>query len=235
MWSDNQQVEEVSVYSVTSHPDFDFRMGDVVVKLPQAGATSIPSQWAGQILDIHSGKMKVCWVDKSMSLLGPEEIYPIDSDDEESEDTETYDVDYLMENENGLDFGDGDEGDEDSVNNYEEEDYVDEDEMVPEILEGNSIVSGIFETFSSLRWWAQDTNAVNNNYTPEEDLPTLPVQDQPVLPESGNAASNFPNFAVLEEVGEHHFANVNQQPPGRALSKRMITEWEMLKKSLPGM
>lgn len=77
-WLDNDTIEDVSAYSIAMHSTFDFRMGDIVLKLPpvhnlsseststkqktevDANANS-SSIWVGEIIGIHDGKLTVCW------------------------------------------------------------------------------------------------------------------------------------------------------------------------------
>lgn len=66
-WTDDNSIETVSVYSIAIHSTFDFRLGDIVLRLPsttsssQEKSPSSSSSWVGEIIGIHDGKLTVCW------------------------------------------------------------------------------------------------------------------------------------------------------------------------------
>jgi len=149
-------------------------------------------------------------VDKSVSVVAPFEVYAIESDEEESESE--------SESEEFDDEDFGDEEDDGEVD-YQEE-YAQEVPRAP-----GGIMSTILQSLSNLRWWAKD-NVENNKQHDKYD-------DEEYEEPTELKKEDFPSFAVMENVSEHHFLH-QSRVPNRAFSKRMVTEWEILKKSLPG-
>lgn len=87
--------EVVSVYELDEHPDYDYRYGDVVVRLSPESITneskdllkdeffcSLP--WVGNITGLQDGDIEVTWVDGSVSKVGPQGIYVVARNDEDS-------------------------------------------------------------------------------------------------------------------------------------------------------
>jgi hypothetical protein len=93
-WLDNGKTEEVSSYSISDHTDFEFRLGDIVLRLPAANTELHPSPTSqqqspplvatptvgliGEILDMYDGRIFVQWSDSSECSVGPEEVFALD-------------------------------------------------------------------------------------------------------------------------------------------------------------
>lgn len=87
---DEGEEEEVSFYQIMIHPDFKYRLGDLVLKLPGTGGDSAAleqqesaqGQWVGELVGLRDGKLLVQWSDSTTSWVGPEQVYALDTDDD---------------------------------------------------------------------------------------------------------------------------------------------------------
>eukprot|EP00854_Cymbomonas_tetramitiformis_P015252 gene15252-18039_t len=99
--------ETVSVYELSEHHDYNYRIGDVVLRLygPHAagepavagtgvdpmrdtvmvavGETVSTLSWVGEISGLLDGMIEVAWGDGLTSKVGPEEVYVVSREDEE--------------------------------------------------------------------------------------------------------------------------------------------------------
>ncbi|XP_021753051.1 probable ubiquitin-conjugating enzyme E2 23 isoform X2 [Chenopodium quinoa] len=106
--------EVVSVYVLEGHPDYDYCYGDVVVRLspafmateaecpdPRESATLANAKegdasdeaacnelsnlsWVGNITGLKNGDIEVTWADGMISTVGPQAVYVVGRDDDES-------------------------------------------------------------------------------------------------------------------------------------------------------
>ncbi|XP_054281969.1 (E3-independent) E2 ubiquitin-conjugating enzyme UBE2O-like isoform X2 [Macrosteles quadrilineatus] len=80
------QQNEVSVYDLKDHPDFQYRPGTVVIRVANFEGEDANCT-AGQVLDNYpEGKVRVWWVDGHVSMCWPQDLYKVreyDSDDGE--------------------------------------------------------------------------------------------------------------------------------------------------------
>ncbi|KAK4405362.1 putative ubiquitin-conjugating enzyme E2 23 [Sesamum angolense] len=92
--------EMVSVYELEGHPDYDYCYGDVVVRLsPIVSPAKMESlvhsienmplnssdlSWVGNITGLKDGDIEVTWADGMISTVGPQAIYVVGRDDDES-------------------------------------------------------------------------------------------------------------------------------------------------------
>ncbi|XP_046659894.1 (E3-independent) E2 ubiquitin-conjugating enzyme UBE2O-like isoform X2 [Homalodisca vitripennis] len=80
------QRNEVSVYDLKDHPDFQYRPGTVVIRVANFEGEDANCT-AGQVLDNYpEGKVRVWWVDGHISMCWPQDLYKVreyDSDDGE--------------------------------------------------------------------------------------------------------------------------------------------------------
>ncbi|KNA16127.1 hypothetical protein SOVF_092160 [Spinacia oleracea] len=106
--------EVVSVYELEGHPDFDYCYGDVVVRLSPVfmGVEAVSSDpresetlandkegnapdetasneltnlsWVGNITGLKNGDIEVTWADGMISTVGPQAVYVVGRDDDES-------------------------------------------------------------------------------------------------------------------------------------------------------
>jgi hypothetical protein len=84
---DEGEEEEVSFYQIMIHPDFKYRLGDLVLKLPGTGGDSAAleqqesaqGQWVGELVGLRDGKLLVQWSDSTTSWVGPEQVYALDT------------------------------------------------------------------------------------------------------------------------------------------------------------
>jgi hypothetical protein len=78
---DEGEEEEVSFYQIMVHPDFKYRLGDLVLKLPGTGEQqeSAQGQWVGELVGLRDGKLLVQWSDSTTSWVGPEQVYALDT------------------------------------------------------------------------------------------------------------------------------------------------------------
>lgn len=74
-WMDDKQSEEVSVYDISPHSTFDFRISSVVVSFPLSDV--------GEVLDTHEGKVHVQWSGKQTTVESPDTLMRIDLSDED--------------------------------------------------------------------------------------------------------------------------------------------------------
>ena len=52
----------VSIFDLSDHPEYRFRLSDIVQLLPQSDVTNdTNSKWIGVIIDMKSGKLKIHW------------------------------------------------------------------------------------------------------------------------------------------------------------------------------
>ncbi|XP_078082009.1 ubiquitin-conjugating enzyme E2O isoform X2 [Mustelus asterias] len=118
--------EDISVYDIADHPDFHFRITDIVIRIGnvEEGRTMLkdseePS--VGQVSRVDvSGKVEVVWADNSKSSILPQHLYNVESDIEES------DLDSL----DGTSTGTTSDEWEDDSDSWETDDGVTEDEIV---------------------------------------------------------------------------------------------------------
>ncbi|XP_072340006.1 (E3-independent) E2 ubiquitin-conjugating enzyme isoform X2 [Scyliorhinus torazame] len=118
--------EDISVYDIADHPDFHFRITDIVIRIGnvEEGRTMLkdneePS--VGQVSRVDvSGKVEVVWADNSKSSILPQHLYNVESDIEES------DLDSL----DGTSTGATSDEWEDDSDSWETDDGVTEDEIV---------------------------------------------------------------------------------------------------------
>ncbi|XP_069785715.1 (E3-independent) E2 ubiquitin-conjugating enzyme isoform X3 [Narcine bancroftii] len=83
--------EDISVYDIADHPDFHFRITDIVIRIGnvEEGRAALkvdeePS--VGQVSRVDvSGKVEVVWADNSKSSILPQHLYNVESDIEESD------------------------------------------------------------------------------------------------------------------------------------------------------
>ncbi|XP_067859879.1 (E3-independent) E2 ubiquitin-conjugating enzyme UBE2O isoform X1 [Heptranchias perlo] len=118
--------EDISVYDIADHPDFHFRITDIVIRIGnvEEGRATLkdneePS--VGQVSRVDvSGKVEVVWADNSKSSILPQHLYNVESDIEES------DLDSL----DGSSAGATSDEWEDESDSWETDDGVTEDENV---------------------------------------------------------------------------------------------------------
>ncbi|CAH0395025.1 unnamed protein product [Bemisia tabaci] len=83
------QENEMSVYDLKDHPDFQFRPGDVVVRLGNVD-NEHQNATAGQILDIYpEGQVYVWWAEGFKTMSWPQDLYKLN--DTDSDDSEIWD------------------------------------------------------------------------------------------------------------------------------------------------
>ncbi|XP_072882597.1 (E3-independent) E2 ubiquitin-conjugating enzyme UBE2O [Hemitrygon akajei] len=83
--------EDISVYDIADHPDFHFRITDIVIRIGNVEegrathkADEEPS--VGQVSRVDvCGKVEVVWADNSKSSILPQHLYNVESDIEESD------------------------------------------------------------------------------------------------------------------------------------------------------
>lgn len=118
------QEEDISVYDIADHPDFHFRITDIVIRIGnvEEGRAALkvdeePS--VGQVSRVDvSGKVEVVWADNSKSSILPQHLYNVESDIEES------DLDSL----DGTSTGETSDEWEDESDSWETDDGMTEDE-----------------------------------------------------------------------------------------------------------
>nr|XP_005993275.1 PREDICTED: (E3-independent) E2 ubiquitin-conjugating enzyme isoform X2 [Latimeria chalumnae] len=81
--------DDVSVYDIADHPDFHFRITDIVIRIAEEGQDLTkrdeePS--VGQVARVDvSGKVEVVWADNSRTIVLPQHLYNVEYDLEESD------------------------------------------------------------------------------------------------------------------------------------------------------
>ncbi|XP_066291584.1 (E3-independent) E2 ubiquitin-conjugating enzyme UBE2O-like [Branchiostoma lanceolatum] len=112
--------EEVSAYDLGDHPDYTYRIGDLVVRIAdstQAACRTPTSEkpCIGQVLRTNGdGSLAVVWIDNSVSSVPPQDLYRVDSEDEggwSGDDSEWESVDSDEDWETDSDPASGDEVD----------------------------------------------------------------------------------------------------------------------------
>uniref|UniRef100_S4RK70 (E3-independent) E2 ubiquitin-conjugating enzyme n=1 Tax=Petromyzon marinus TaxID=7757 RepID=S4RK70_PETMA len=82
------QEDDVSVYDISDHTDFQFQISDTVIRLSKTEMI-IPTTeepCIGQVVNMdESGKVKVRWINNSISSLYPQELFKVSSDFEDSD------------------------------------------------------------------------------------------------------------------------------------------------------
>ena len=89
--------EDVPVFSLQDHPDYEYRISDVVLMLPPV--TQMPtltSHVAGEITDICDGKLKVHWAKGDTSWVYPDQIVPIEAETQWSQDVRFWSLSILL-------------------------------------------------------------------------------------------------------------------------------------------
>ncbi|XP_041072899.1 (E3-independent) E2 ubiquitin-conjugating enzyme UBE2O isoform X2 [Carcharodon carcharias] len=118
--------EDISVYDIADHPDFHFRITDIVIRIGnveegRAMLNDSEEPSVGQVSRVDvSGKVEVVWADNSKSSILPQHLYNVESDIEES------DLDSL----DGTSTGATSDEWEDDSDSWETDDGVTEDEIV---------------------------------------------------------------------------------------------------------
>lgn len=72
--------EDTSVYDINDHPDYSFRPGSCVVRIPSLEESSedTPLKRAGQVIELStSGQLLCTWADQSQSIVNPQDLYVI--------------------------------------------------------------------------------------------------------------------------------------------------------------
>lgn len=92
-WHDQGNVTQVSGYCIAAHPDYQFSIGDVVIRLtepntsPSAAAAAASSSavaqnpgnpWIGEIIDIYDGQLLVYWSSGIKSLVSANEVFVVE-------------------------------------------------------------------------------------------------------------------------------------------------------------
>jgi len=101
-WKDKPaMVEQMSMYSISSLSDYEYRLGDIVLRIDQPSATaSSPSRtsldaplagltqsasdnntslpWIGEVVDVYDGLITVHWSDSTRTVVLPEQIFALD-------------------------------------------------------------------------------------------------------------------------------------------------------------
>ncbi|XP_007910264.1 (E3-independent) E2 ubiquitin-conjugating enzyme UBE2O [Callorhinchus milii] len=83
--------EDISVYDIADHPDFHFRITDIVIYIGnveegQATGKEKVEPSVGQVARVDvAGKVEVVWADSSRSSIPPQHLYNVESDIEESD------------------------------------------------------------------------------------------------------------------------------------------------------
>jgi len=106
-------IEDVSLYNIESHPHMEFRLSGIVISLPdhaaiEASASAEQKSWCGQLMSVNLDKLTIKWSDGHTSVVGPQQIYPIDDEED--------------------DFIDENEFEEDDEEEYDEEEFDEEDD-----------------------------------------------------------------------------------------------------------
>ncbi len=166
--------EEISMYQIESHPDFEYRMGCAVLRLNVSGddvvnteqVASIGNSRVGQITKIHDGKLTVQWADGTVSTVGPEEIFRVNEDEPVANHdkylpslafptllltVQIYDDEYYDDDEE-----DGDDEDEEHTLQRNEETEGEHRQQPPSFLEQTANLMG---AVTRQRWWAEEINS----------------------------------------------------------------------------
>ncbi|XP_077575501.1 ubiquitin-conjugating enzyme E2O isoform X2 [Stigmatopora nigra] len=81
--------EDVSVYDIADHPDYHFRITDIVIRIwnSEVGENDCENETAvGQVSKVDvSSKVEVVWADNSMTIVLPQHLYCVDSEIEETD------------------------------------------------------------------------------------------------------------------------------------------------------
>jgi ubiquitin-conjugating enzyme E2 O len=75
---------EVSVYDLKDHPDFQYRPGTIVIRVANFPSEQYTAT-AGQVVDnFPEGRVKVWWVDGSISMCWPQDLFEVGQYDSEN-------------------------------------------------------------------------------------------------------------------------------------------------------
>lgn len=146
-WLDNGEIQHVSLYSITKHPQFDFTLGDTVMRIPNGSVSSLltaaptaangpqhspprqgsldgkeqtslaSNQGIGQVVDIFDGRITVSWSDGTKSTVPTDTLFVIDESDYVEEEASTIEPDH--------EDGASEEDEEDEEEDAEEEEELD--------------------------------------------------------------------------------------------------------------
>jgi len=121
-WRESRKREVIPVYEIAPHPDFNFKVGDVVLRLPGDGAgehahadgsaaTALARlAFIGQVVSVGP-QLQIRWMDGSESEAPPEELYVVNTEEEEEippedEEAEGHDIE-IRDLDSGAHFGAG--------------------------------------------------------------------------------------------------------------------------------
>eukprot|EP00927_Polykrikos_kofoidii_P046693 TRINITY_DN40848_c0_g1_i1.p1 TRINITY_DN40848_c0_g1~~TRINITY_DN40848_c0_g1_i1.p1 ORF type:complete len:1003 (-),score=160.28 TRINITY_DN40848_c0_g1_i1:51-2756(-) len=84
----SSEEEEWSAFDLQIDPEFGYRLGDAVIRCrdweQSARESSSAGPRVGQVVALESGSVRVRWLDGSVSLHGPRELYRVGDEDEGS-------------------------------------------------------------------------------------------------------------------------------------------------------
>ncbi|XP_057698723.1 (E3-independent) E2 ubiquitin-conjugating enzyme UBE2O isoform X1 [Corythoichthys intestinalis] len=102
--------EDVSVYDIADHPDYHFRITDIVIRLwnSEVGENDCENETAvGQVFKVDvSSKVEVVWADNSMTIVLPQHLYCVDSEIEETDDDSVEETSSILSTEEWEDDSD---------------------------------------------------------------------------------------------------------------------------------
>lgn len=134
--TDEHVTEHVSIYDLTAHTDFNYQLGDVVLRLPSQRETGLTAhEWLGEVTALHGPRISVQWTSGVSCDMVPSELFVLSDEytDEQSA--------------------------EESDEEYEESEGHSEDETPAEHHETQS--SGLlWSAINKLQQWLQPTSAV---------------------------------------------------------------------------
>ncbi|XP_056606679.1 LOW QUALITY PROTEIN: (E3-independent) E2 ubiquitin-conjugating enzyme UBE2O [Triplophysa dalaica] len=78
--------EDVSVYDISDHPDFHFRITDIVIRIGNSNTEDCENERSvGQVCRVDlSSKVEVVWADESKTVVLPQHLYNVESEIEET-------------------------------------------------------------------------------------------------------------------------------------------------------
>eukprot|EP00873_Tetraselmis_striata_P008784 jgi/Tetstr1/429048/TSEL_019013.t1 len=96
--SEDSVTEQVSVYELREHADYNYRLGDVVLRLsnddPPDGSNSegppvpesVPEDalsWVGEITGLENGSLRILWADGQASCVSPQKVFVVSREEDE--------------------------------------------------------------------------------------------------------------------------------------------------------
>uniref|UniRef100_A0A0D9UWA6 E2 ubiquitin-conjugating enzyme n=1 Tax=Leersia perrieri TaxID=77586 RepID=A0A0D9UWA6_9ORYZ len=224
---------------------------DAEVQFPQESSLEFTSlSWAGNIVGLQDGDIKVIWGDGSVSKVGPHEIYVVGREDDGAsldDGTASDGASWETVDDNETDLVD-DSAQDDSQNVAENN--IERESGSFNSQDGNSVATGPFSAaigfMSRLAsgFFARESGDDIDKNEGENNVATsgctvVVTNDSSAgadvdMADNPEDSDDFKHFDVLQCPPDHHYLeNIVQGTGGRKWVKKVQQEWTILEKNLP--